>query len=222
MDSKNLSVIAYREIKDMLISLHFPPGSPLREQELADMLGMSRTPIREALQRLGHEGWVQIGDKKRIVVSEVTRKDIEDLYQLRYLIEPFAAEEILKQGKGRLVAASLDEIVSDISKIEEDDFAFARMDTEFHTTIVRNVGNEKLTRFWQGLYEETSRAVVISLRSDGHAGAHDVVVEHANLVDAFWKKDRERVLKTVYLHLDKSKAAILSGRDFAEGFVSNI
>lgn len=216
MDSENLYSIAYIKIKNMLISLRFPPGTPLREQELADILGMSRTPVREALQRLGHEGWVQLGNKKRIVVSEVTRKDIEDLYQLRYLIEPFAAKEVLGQGKGRFVAAALDKIVNQISKVKDDAGAFARLDTEFHASIVKNVCNDRLTRFWQGLYEEITRAVILSLRSDNQARSDEVVKEHAILVDAFWKKDIDKVLNTIYTHLDKSKSAILSGHEFSD------
>ena len=210
MDIDNLSTKAYKQVKDMLISLRYPPGETLREVELAKLLKMSRTPIREALQRLAHEGWVNLGDKKRTTVSLVTKEDIEELYQLRFLIEPFAASEALRRGKGRILAANLDEVVNEIAKSKGDYNTFARLDTAFHSLVIRSAENERLSRFWLGLLEENARAVNLSLQADDSTRPSRVLDEHTKLVDAFWRRDEKIVIATVTEHLTHSRNAIFS------------
>ena len=217
MQGDNLSVKAYKEIKEMLISLRFPPGAPLSELELAKMLEMSRTPIREALQRLAHEGWVNLGDKKRTSVSVVTRTDIEELYQLRLLVEPFAASEVLRLGRGRILAALLDDVVCTIAELQGDYGTFARLDTEFHSLVISNAGNERLTRFWLGLLEENARAVNLSLQADDCTRPLRVLDEHTKLVDAFWNRDKDSVLAAIAEHLASSRKVLLSSFGPEEG-----
>ena len=207
MKNSNLSGKIYQEIKDMLVSLVFAPGSTLREQVLADMLGVSRTPVREALQRLSLEGWVQLGGRRRIYVNPVTVKDIRELFHLRQLIEPQAAEEALKRGRSRVLAGKLDEVLNVMARVKGDRIAFARLDMQFHSLIVRNLENGRLDRFWWALQEELSRVAIMNLTENKRPSA--VVEEHERMVEAFWEKDRDSILKAIDDHLAVSEESFI-------------
>lgn len=207
MKNSNLSSKVYADIKNMLITLVFPPGSALREQVLADMLGVSRTPVREALQRLSHEGWVQIGDRKRIHVSPVSVSSVDELFQLRSLLEPFAARETFARGKSRTLAGKLDEVLNVMEQVQNDRIAFAKLDMQFHSLLMQNVENGRLNRFWKTLHEETSRIAVMNLTDDSRPLA--VIDEHAKMVEAFWEKDLDAILQRISEHLSKSRDALV-------------
>lgn len=208
MNNSNLSAKVYDDIKVMLIGIVFPPGSYLSEQTLADKLGVSRTPVREALQRLSHEGWVQIGERKRILVSPVTPQDIEELFLLRSILEPYAAKDTLAKGKSRVLAGKLDEVVEQMDAVSKNRMAFARLDMQFHSLIVGNIGSPRLDRFWQTLHEETSRLAVMNLTDRNRPGI--VIQEHKRMVDAFWMKDLEQILNAILEHIFKSRDALMT------------
>jgi len=71
LEKKNLTLQVYQGIKNCMINLDYPPGSFLKEREVAEKFGVSRTPVREAFQRLHHEGWLLIGEGKKIQVRPV-------------------------------------------------------------------------------------------------------------------------------------------------------
>lgn len=207
MDNGNLSARVYEDIKDMLINLVFLPGTPLRERVLVDRLGVSRTPIREALQRLAHEGWLQIGDGKRIQVSPVTTKDVKQLFDLRLLIEPYAAREAFEQGKSRLLAGKLDEALTMMKDNLEDYTLFAHMDLQFHLLIIEMTENERLIRFWKTTHEETSRVAQMTLVNEKRAPV--VTEEHSEILHAFWERDLDSILDNLSQHLLKSRDSLL-------------
>lgn len=208
MSSNNLSAKIYDDIKNMLITLVFTPGSSLREQVLADMLGVSRTPVREALQRLAHEGWLQIGDGKRIQVTPVTVSDVKELFQLRLLLEPYAARETYRRGKSRSLAGKLDEVLNVMEQVKDDRVAFAQLDMRFHLLLMQHVENERLNRFWKTLHEETSRVAVMTLTDTNRSAK--VIAEHSKMLDAFWEKDLDAILEAINEHLLRSRDALTS------------
>ena len=220
MRNATLSNKVYHDIKNMMITLVFPPGAMLKEQVLADMLGVSRTPVREALQRLFHEGWVQLEDKKRVRVSPVTISSINELFQLRSILEPYAARETLKRGKSRTLAGKLDEVLNVMDQVQNDRVAFARLDMQFHSLIIKNMENERLNRFWKTLHEETSRVAVMNLSEDNRSAA--VIEEHAKMIDAFWKKDIDVILSAISEHHAKSRDALAVKLKDIEDYAVNI
>lgn len=81
------------DLRAAIIDLRLPPGEPLREAAIADSLGVSKTPVREALARLEHEGLVQTNLFKGAIVSGYTRRDLVELYELRELVEVWAVRQ---------------------------------------------------------------------------------------------------------------------------------
>lgn len=211
MGQANLSSKVYMDIKYMLMTLSFPPGTQMREQIVADRLGVSRTPVREAFQRLAHEGWLQIGQGKRVMVSPVTVKGIGDIFQLRMLLEPYALEETFRKEQSRMLAGELDRILSAMQQLELDRIAFAQLDMEFHALIMQNADNRRLNRFWKNLHEETSRIAIMTLQN-GPAATDQrmpyVIQEHTEILNSLWDKDLHRSQNALNKHLINSKNAV--------------
>lgn len=214
MKDTNLSTKVYKDIKNMLITLIFPPGSSLQERVLAGMLGVSRTPIREALQRLSHEGWVQMGDRKRIFVSPVNIADIDEIFQLRHILEPCAARAAIDKGKVRTLAGKLDEVLNVMEQVQNDNIAFGRLDMQFHSLLMQNLENERMHRFWITLHEETSRIAIMNLSKDNRSIS--VMEEHGRMVEAFWEKDPEQIMDAIANHLLKSRDALVARLEEAD------
>lgn len=213
MGNTNLSVKVYRDIKYMLMTLQFVPGEFLREQGVADSLGVSRTPVREAFQRLAYEGWLLVGDGRRVQVCPVTAMDVDNIFRLRMLLEPYAVEETFFRGKCRVLAGELDQALSVMRERELDRISFARLDMEFHALLVRNAGNERLIRFWKTLHEESSRIAIMTLPDRAAKEISDrtaeVMQEHTAILDSLWKKDRGATLRALDEHLVNSRNALL-------------
>jgi DNA-binding GntR family transcriptional regulator len=172
------------------------------------MLSVSRTPIREAIQRLAHEGWLVIGDGKRIHVRSVTSADVNELFELRFLLEPYAAREAFAKTRERALAGRLDEVLNEQMKKISDDFEFVQLDMKFHSLIMENTENRRLIKFWRTLHEESSRAAIMTVVNNEKRSSF-VVEEHLRLVDAFWNKDLNTVIAVINRHLEQSRDALI-------------
>lgn len=208
MRDKNLSVLVYENIKRLLVGLHFPPGAILKERGLAEMLGVSRTPVREAMQRLAHEGWVTIGDGKRIHVSSVTKKDVEEIFLVREMIEPIAARHAIENAKMRVLAGSLGNVLADMRGVEGNQRAFIKLDMKFHSVFIKNMNNQRISRLWLGLHGEIVRIGLMALTEGDRFQA--VIKEHSLMVDALRDKDESAVMEAVTDHLITSKHSLFA------------
>ena len=84
--------IAYRALRDEILRCELAPGSRVVEGEIAERLGMSKTPVKKALGMLIHEGFVEVRPRHGYQVTEITLADVQEVYQLRQILEPAAAE----------------------------------------------------------------------------------------------------------------------------------
>lgn len=214
MDEKPLSLQVYEAIKKGIVSLKYPPGSYLRERELAESLGVSRTPVREAIQRLSQEFWIISGDGKKMQVRPVTAADIREIIQIRNIIEFSAIDWLVSQGEPRVVAGQLDSILNEMKKTTEQ-YVFTSLDLSSHSLIIKSMQNERLIRFWATIQEEVVRMGLMALR--GEYRFKEVIQEHEILVNALWKKDPEEVKAAMKNHLEKSIASLLSNLDIPDG-----
>lgn len=217
MDERPLSLQVYETIKRDIVSLKYPPGSYLRERELAESLGVSRTPVREAIQRLSQEFWVISGDGKKMQVRPVTAADVREIIQIRNIIEFAAIENLVTRGEPRVVAGQLDSILGDMKKTKEQ-YIFTSLDLSSHTLIIKSMQNERILRFWYTVQEEVVRMGLMALR--GEYRFEEVIREHEALVNALWNKDPEEVKEAMSGHLENSFASLLAHLDIPEGLES--
>lgn len=213
VDERPLSLQVYETIKKDIVSLKYPPGSFLKERELAESLGVSRTPVREAIQRLSQEFWVISGDGKKMQVRPITLADVHEIIQIRNIIECSAIDWLVNNGEPRVIAGQLDSILNEMKKTKEQ-YLFTSLDLSSHCLIIKNMKNERLLRFWATIQEEVVRMGLMSLRGEYRFG--EVIYEHEVLVDALWKKDSEEVKVAMKEHLENSFASLLAHLDVPE------
>lgn len=213
VDERPLSQQVYETIKKDIVSLKYPPGSYLKERELAESLGVSRTPVREAIQRLSQELWVISGDGKKMQVRPITLADVHEIIQIRNIVEYSAIDWVINYGEPRVIAGQLDSILTEMKKVKEQ-YAFTNLDLSSHCLIINSMQNERLTRFWATIQEEVVRMGLMALR--GEYRFEEVIHEHEALVNALWKKDPEEVREAMKEHLEHSFDSLLAHLDVPE------
>lgn len=198
MEDKLLSTQVYEHIKENIISLKYLPGTIIKEREIAESMGVSRTPVREALQRLTQECWVS-GDGKKAFVREISKDDAREIEQIRDIVEFAAVDCVIASGSSRLLAGQLDAIINTM-RHTSDQFAFMKLDMSFHNMIVANMENHRLLRFWDSIQEEVIRMGLLAHIHDDFT--NDVTAEHEEFINALWSRESERVKVALRRHLE--------------------
>ncbi|MDH4208862.1 MAG: GntR family transcriptional regulator [Anaerolineae bacterium] len=191
---------AYSAIKDAILSLKLKPGDALVENELAEQLGISKTPVRTALQELEREGLVTKVLYKGTYVREITPRDVREIFQLRAVLEGLAA---------RLAAPALEE--SDLALAREsvrlmeaalqagDRSSASQSGARLHSLLLRKADNERLHLIWNNLDDQTERFRLMSDRISGRL--EKSVGEHRGIVEALEQRDPQLAEQRVREHL---------------------
>lgn len=200
---------AYAAIKEAIISNELAPGTMLAEESLAAQLGISRTPIRAALQRLVLEKIV-VSSGKKLVVAEVTAQDVRDIDIIRIHLEPLSIQLIAQRGG--LTARQLSQLHGYNERQREaaetgDSLSFLEQDTLFHVMLAQLSGNHFL-------YDLVSRSNLTIQRFHTLTGtlsqhAPVAVEEHKAILDALERKDYPQAEIALRSHLEKVDSRIL-------------
>src|SRR3712207_1306632 len=175
---------AYGALKDAIRNNVFPPGYQGSEQEIALRLGMSRTPVHEAIIRLQEDGLVRVLSKRGVTVCPLAPEDIREIYEVIIAIEAMAAELLaaLPDQERQLVADELEEATSDMDQALRDDdlLAWAAADDLFHRILVKRCGNSRIRRIAQTVTDQAHRARMLTLklrsRPTGSIAAHRDII----------------------------------------------
>jgi DNA-binding GntR family transcriptional regulator len=207
IDRRLLSTQVYERIKENIISLRYLPGSVLKERDLAKSMNVSRTPVREAVQRLSQEFWVVSGENKGIQVRGISINDICEVRQIRAIVESAAAQSAISNGQTRVLAGQLDMRLGDMCNAK-DQYTFTKLDIDFHSIFVDCMNNVRLSRFWRMIQEEVMRMALMTLRENDRF--IEVIHEHRQLIDSLWAKDADKIMAAVREHINNSYKALLS------------
>ncbi len=197
---------AYEMIKEMIINCQLTPGEPISETELMRIVGASRTPIREALNKLEHENLVTIYPKRGIFVTGISIKDVIDIYTIREVVEPLAA---------KLATPHIDlQELEKYYKIYADPRhhytleEHIAVDREFHSLVASSANNQLLEQILLRIYDQNSRIRILSkLRvKERHEEARQ---EHFELVKAFMERDAGRAEEVMKRHIANGKKTAL-------------
>lgn len=195
-------------LRESIIRGDLDPGQKLTEPELSEKLGISRTPIREAFRQLESEGFLTVMPRRGAIVSRISRKEIDDFYELKSLLEGYAArigaEKIDEKGIKRL--RKINEQLIDLSEIDDVDAFFLKND-EFHNVFLSYCGNEKLLEFLEHMVKKFMRFRLGALSVPGRLKKS--VKQHDEIIKAMAGKDG-RLAEAVV-----SKHALLSGEELA-------
>ncbi|AQT82589.1 GntR family transcriptional regulator [Mycolicibacterium litorale] len=154
----------YEWVRDEIIKGTLPAGRFLDEVWISELVGTSRTPVREAFHRLNSERFIDLLPRRGAQVRNVTARELEEMYASRRLIEGHAARELCLAGAG--APASLDELASAMEEAgrQQDWFTVARLDRKFHRSIVDAHGNSILTELYDALRSRQQRVAVRALQ----------------------------------------------------------
>jgi len=175
---------AYAALKRAIRDNVFPPGYQGSEQEIAVRLGMSRTPVHEAIIRLQEDGLVRVLSKRGVLICPLAPEDVREIYDVIIAIESMAAELLasLSEAERRSVADELEEATGRMeAALQGDDLvAWAAADDAFHRILVARCGNSRLRRIAQTVTDQAHRArmLTLKLRSKpaGSAAAHRRII----------------------------------------------
>lgn len=207
---ENLSSRVYHEIKSLILRNEIMPGQKLHHQELSDRLGVSRTPVREALTRLAQEGYVSLLPNRGFICKEIRLQEAEELYDLREALEALAVEKAIE----KLDHASLERLKEKVDLYGQDvEKRFTRerllYDQEIHLGIAEIAGNETLKKALQQVFER----IILKRKTDGlydqvrGATAHG---EHLNLLEAMRRRDVAQAVRIARHHVREGKKNVLS------------
>jgi DNA-binding GntR family transcriptional regulator len=184
---KKLSLVddAYGKLKAAIRDNEFPPGYQGSEQEIATRLGMSRTPVHEAVIRLQEEGLVRVLPRRGVVVCAISADDMREIYEVIIALECAAAELLAQRpSEERLATARELELANKAMEkaLRSDDLtAWAKADELFHRLLIEHSGNKRLLRMYHTIMDQSHRARMITLRirpkPEGSAAEHRSIVE---------------------------------------------
>lgn len=167
MSEKPLSLAeqAYEKIKQNIMNLTYPPGMPLTEAMLTKELGMSRSPVRSAIQMLQTEGLIESDYYKSITVKNITRQDIEEIYQLRELLESSAFQFIFTSGQHEEYSYRIEEKVVRMFAAAGDVYKWEIADTDMHKEIISALNNSRIDKIYENTLSELIRIGQFSVKN---------------------------------------------------------
>jgi len=213
---KEPKVIAHEvvsDIKEVIIKGFIKPGEKINETKIAKDMGISRSPVREALQELKKEGVVITIPYKGTYVNLLGKKDVEDMYVIRGLLEAYAIEKIIENRNDKIIKL-LRKSVEDIEKsVEKKRYKeIVVKDIEFHRNICSFTGNKKLIDIWEGFQSQIE--ILISLESGFSERFNLLAVEHRELLSLI-------VEGKVIQAQEKIKEHIMQALDFLKDNLEN-
>lgn len=200
-ERRNLADRVYDEIKTQIVELRLPPESVVQERSLAEALGTSRTPVREALKRLGQDGWILVQEKRKIIVRGIGMDDVREVFMLREMVELFAIRSIFSSGEPRFLAGMLIPLISNMKNHTDDSVAFIKEDMKFHTAIIACMNNRRLDEIWRKISDEVTRIAIYSLHEQRRPEA--VIREHEALAGGLWEMQCDVTVRRMVEHYHK-------------------
>jgi DNA-binding GntR family transcriptional regulator len=195
---KPLREIVFESLREAIISGILEPGERLMEIQLAEEMGVSRTPVREAIRKLELEAFVVMIPRKGAYVAGVSHKDVADVFEIRSALEGLAAglaaeritEEEIEQMERILLYRQGDEM-----NLEE----IVESDTDFHALVYKASRNQRLIQILENLREQIQRFRATSLAVPGRI--KDAIDEHRGIVEALARHDVEEAQTLAMSHI---------------------
>lgn len=194
----------YHQLRHDIGSHRIRPGERLQEVSLAAQLGVSRTPVREALARLESEGMITV-EGRGFVVPELTDVDIEEIYQLRFLLEPAAAGLAVAAVARAADLAGMSSAIEDAVAAERsgDYRAFLEANSRFHNAWRALIPNRRMSKLLDQYVGHVRFLRVLTLGDPGARKA--ALTGMKNIHAAFRKRDAEAAAQAMHKHLQAAK-----------------
>ena len=192
--------VVFRTLREGILKGELKPGERLMELQLASRLGVSRTPIREAIRMLELEGLAVTIPRRGAMVAKMTEKDMEDVLQIRRCLDDLA----VRLSCEKMTQEQLKALYLALKKFEEstrsrDVKQIAQADVEFHDTIYKAADNPKLLMLLNNLREQMYRYRLEYLKDV--SVYPELIAEHQEIYDGLARKDKEQVIRITNKHI---------------------
>jgi len=210
-DISFLSERAYQVIKEAIISLELGPGEKLKESTLAEELGISKTPVREALTRLQHEGLVNVLPFRGAFVAEIDDRDMEEIFELRELLEGAAAKkaalnfsaEDSQEGETLLEEMRAAYKAGDIK-------SYAQPSRDFHGLLIKKFGNQRMISVLKTFDDQLERIRITAIRTSENIPLF--IEDYEKILEALKAGNPEEAEKALLLHLKRVREIFLKSK----------
>lgn len=200
---------AYDELKRRILDNELPPGTQALEQEIALLLGMSRTPVREALIRLAQDGMVEVRPRHGMRVLPIAVADLREIYDLLAGLEATAVDILARRGLTGPQGAALDRLLAEMTDaLQRGDLdGWAAGDARFHRALVEMAGNQRLIGMVEAIRDQSHRARMATLRLRPNPSMSND--EHAAVVAAIRRRDAETAHRLHRAHRQRAARLLL-------------
>lgn len=209
VSDENISLreAVYLTLRRAILTNTFQPGDRLMEMKLAAQLGVSRTPVREAIHLLEKESLVRQIPHKGVVVAGITLKQLRDVLEIRSMLEELAVQLACRRGTeegfAKLQVAADD--FAQAVKQEKDVTVLAAKDVAFHDVIYHMTDNERLIELVGSLWQQIYRYRIERLKG---VNRESLAQEHQDLVQAICARDEEAAVRMARLHISNQEVTI--------------
>lgn len=205
---KPLREIVFESLREAIISGVLKPGERLMEVQLAEEMGVSRTPVREAIRKLELEGFVVMVARKGAYVAGISLKDVTDVFEIRAALEGLAAALAAERITDEEIEEMERVLVRKAALIEANDLSsLVEKDTEFHELIYKASRNERLMQIVSNLREQINRFRAVSLASPGRG--REALEEHKKIVEAISSRNPALAQSLAQEHIENAEQALL-------------
>ncbi|MEW6044965.1 MAG: GntR family transcriptional regulator [Bacillota bacterium] len=205
---KPLRELVFEALREAIISGALKPGERLMEVQLADELGVSRTPVREAIRKLEHDGFVVMIPRKGAYVADISLKDVAEIFDVRRALEALAAQLAAERASDDDLER-VERILLEYGEcIDTNDTArLIEVDTRFHESIYQMSGNARLKHMLSLLSEQVMRFRTMTLSH--RPRMRRALEEHRRIVEAIASRDAERAARLAREHIESAENALM-------------
>jgi DNA-binding GntR family transcriptional regulator len=213
IDHTALSDKVYEILKKKILERELRPGDKVFVDEVAQQLGVSRTPVKDALNRLALEGLIDKVARRGTFVSRLSVQEVDELFDLRLILELYAAQKVLEKGKAGTLLSEIGQCMANIDRIAESDDpdydAYMAWNRDLHLAAIRLANNHRLLHMYESLNIHIQVARVHYLH-DIESVTH-TQQEHQAIYEAFESGDLEQVKKAISTHISSVRTEVLKG-----------
>lgn len=202
---KSLKEKVYEILKEMVISGKLKYNERIEEDALATSLEVSRTPVREAINKLEQEGWINIIPRRGMFVSNVSLKEINDIFQVRLNLEPI----ILQMGFSNIPLNECQRLKREFESFLDKELTkdeaktLDELDNTLHLLILKSCNNNFIEKMMENVYEHNMRLRNQSVQSNDRR--NEATKEHINLINSILDGDLDKALELIKYHNIKAK-----------------
>ena len=200
--------VVFNTLRKAILTGELKPGERLMEIHLANRLGVSRTPIREAIRKLELEGLVKMIPRRGAEVAQITEKSLKDVLEVRRALDAFCAELACE----RITEEGIEQLADACTEFEKatktkDTTVIARADVALHDIIVAAAGNERLVQLVNNLAEQMYRYRFEYIKDESQ---HErLIEEHRMIYESIKKKDSAAAAEAARVHIDNQEKSVI-------------